>query len=57
MGQSFQKKWDQKDLVMIRSFLPDGYSKSFAQMNLEEKNKISHRSLAINKLVSFLNDL
>ena len=38
-------------------FLPDGYSKSFAQMNLNEKNKISHRSLAIKKLAGFLKDL
>lgn len=36
-------------------FLPDGYSLSFAQMNLTEKNKISHRAMAINKLVEYLN--
>ena len=29
--------------------------KSFAEMDLEEKNKISHRALAVNKLVEYLN--
>jgi XTP/dITP diphosphohydrolase len=35
-------------------FLPDGFDKSFAEMSLEEKNKISHRARAVNKLVDFL---
>jgi len=35
-------------------FVPDGYSKTFAEMTANEKNSISHRSIAINKLVSFL---
>ena len=35
-------------------FQPDGYSLSFAQMSLCEKNKISHRGLAVQKLASFL---
>lgn len=36
-------------------FIPDGFAKTFAQMTLEEKNKISHRGKAIRKLVEFLN--
>lgn len=35
-------------------FVPDGYHKTFAEMNLNEKNKISHRAIAFGKLVSFL---
>ena len=35
-------------------FYPIGYESSFASMNSVEKNKISHRALAIKKLVSFL---
>ncbi|MBD79941.1 MAG: non-canonical purine NTP pyrophosphatase [Crocinitomicaceae bacterium] len=35
-------------------FLPDGYEKCFAEMSLEEKNQISHRGLAVRKLVKFL---
>lgn len=36
-------------------FLPDGYKQTFAEMPLAEKNKISHRARAVNKLVDFLN--
>ena len=37
-------------------FMPDGYSKTLAEMSMEEKNKISHRAQAVNKLVEFLNE-
>lgn len=36
-------------------FQPEGKSSSFAQMDLNEKNEISHRGLAVAKLVAFLN--
>jgi XTP/dITP diphosphohydrolase len=36
-------------------FIPDGYQDTFAEMPLSEKNKISHRARAVNKLVDFLN--
>ena len=35
-------------------FLPDGYDKTFAQMTEEEKNKISHRRLALEKFKKYL---
>ncbi|NOR87775.1 MAG: non-canonical purine NTP diphosphatase [Bacteroidales bacterium] len=35
-------------------FIPDGYQTSFAEMSLDEKNKISHRGRAVAKLVEFL---
>lgn len=35
-------------------FKPSGYAKSFAEMSLEEKNKISHRALAFKKMIDFL---
>lgn len=35
-------------------FLPDGYERSFAEMSLEEKNKISHRARAAQKLIDHL---
>ena len=38
-------------------FKPSGFLTSFAEMNSEEKNKISHRGIAIQKLVQFLNSL
>lgn len=31
-------------------FLPDNFEKTLAELNLEEKNSISHRSVAFNKL-------
>jgi XTP/dITP diphosphohydrolase len=36
-------------------FIPEGHTKTFAQMLLIEKNKISHRSKALEKFVSFIN--
>lgn len=38
-------------------FLPDGYSRTLAEMSLDEKNKISHRSIAVAKLVEYLRSI
>jgi|TARA_B110000438_G_scaffold294584_1_gene336215 XTP/dITP diphosphohydrolase len=35
-------------------FVPNGFSKTFAEMTLIEKNKISHRAIALQKLKNFL---
>jgi len=35
-------------------FKPEGYQLTFAQMTVEQKNTISHRGLAVQKLVEFL---
>ena len=35
-------------------FKPEGYQTTFAEMNLEEKNQISHRAKAMQKLILFL---
>ncbi len=35
-------------------FQPDGYDVTFAEMSLEQKNSISHRAIAVEKLVEFL---
>lgn len=37
-------------------FQPDGSDKTFAEMELAEKNLISHRALAVKKLVNFLRE-
>ncbi len=38
-------------------FVPDGYDISFAEMDLQKKNIISHRARAVKKLVEYLNAL
>ena len=35
-------------------FVPNGYNKTFAELNLVEKNEISHRSEALKRLIIFL---
>lgn len=35
-------------------FKPNGYDVTFAEMDMAEKNKISHRALAMQKLIAFL---
>ncbi len=38
-------------------FVPEGYDQTFAEMSLAEKNKISHRGIAVRKLADFLNEI
>ncbi len=35
-------------------FVADGYSKTFAELSIDEKSKISHRGQAVKKLVEYL---
>ena len=35
-------------------FKPTGFDQTFSEMSLEEKNKISHRGIAVRKLIQFL---
>jgi XTP/dITP diphosphohydrolase len=37
-------------------FQPDGYQVTFAEMDMEQKNKISHRAIAMRKLIAFLKE-
>lgn len=37
-------------------FVPEGYKESFAQMSMEQKNEISHRAIAMRKLIAFLKE-
>lgn len=37
-------------------FLPTGFSKTFAEMELQQKNSISHRGKAVKKLVQYLKE-
>lgn len=38
-------------------FQPKGYEITFAEMSMEEKNRISHRGKAVDQLINFLNQL
>lgn len=37
-------------------FVPEGHDISFAQMSMEQKNEISHRAIAMRKLIAFLKE-
>jgi len=37
-------------------FLPKGCNNSFGEMSIIEKNKIAHRSIAVKKLINYLNN-
>ncbi|WP_298781893.1 non-canonical purine NTP diphosphatase [uncultured Polaribacter sp.] len=53
-GEILTKKQGEKGFGYDPIFKPEGYNISFSEMTSEEKNKISHRGIAIQKLVEFL---
>lgn len=38
-------------------FMPEGFDRTFAEMTLTEKNKLSHRGKAVEKLIAYLKTL
>jgi len=55
-GTILEKRQGDKGFGYDPLFLPDGYAKSFAQLSMDEKNAISHRGRATEKLLTFLNE-
>ncbi len=56
-GEILESKQGEKGFGYDPVFKPEGHEISFAEMSAEEKNKISHRGLAIQKLVDLLSTL
>ena len=56
-GEILKEKQGKEGFGYDPIFKPEGFSESFAKMNSEKKNKISHRGIAIQKLTDFLIDL
>ena len=56
-GQIIDKKRGEKGFGYDPVFVPSGSDRTFAEMNMKEKNQFSHRKKATEKLVAFLNRL
>ena len=56
-GEIINEKRGEKGFGYDPIFKPKGYSKTFAELPLYEKNKISHRARALEKLILFLEEL
>jgi XTP/dITP diphosphohydrolase len=55
-GDILKEKQGEKGFGYDPIFKPEGFSQSFAIMNSKEKNTISHRGVAVQKLVEFLKE-
>ncbi len=53
-GEILESKHGDKGFGYDPLFLPQGYDRTFAEMDAAEKNKISHRALATAKLIDYL---
>ncbi len=56
-GQILEEKQGTEGFGYDPIFLPAGYGKSFAQLSMTEKNAISHRGRAVEKLLAFFKSL
>jgi len=53
-GEILEQKQGNRGFGYDPIFKPCGFDKSFAEMSLEKKGEISHRGLAVKKLIEFL---
>ena len=54
-GTIIKEKRGDKGFGYDPIFMADGFSETFAQISLEEKNRVGHRGKAVQKLIGFLN--
>ena len=54
MGEIIHEKRGNQGFGYDPVFQPLGFDKTLAEMSMNEKNKISHRALAVNKLIDYL---
>jgi XTP/dITP diphosphohydrolase len=54
-GEINKSKQGEKGFGYDPVFKPKGYEQTFAQINLDLKNQIGHRGLAVKQLIKFLN--
>ena len=55
-GEILHKKTGDEGFGYDPLFKPKGFEHSFAQMAIDQKNQISHRGIAVKKLIEFLNN-
>lgn len=53
-GEILEEKRGSQGFGYDPVFLPEGYEQTFAEMNMQDKNAISHRAIAVKKLADFL---
>lgn len=56
-GEMTTKKIGSQGFGYDPIFKPEGFSTTFAEMSMEEKSVISHRGIAVQKLINFLSNL
>ena len=56
-GKIIQEKRGDEGFGYDPIFVPNGYEETFAEMSMDEKNKISHRARAFSKMFDYLNGL
>ena len=56
-GQILTKEHGEAGFGYDPIFMPDGYNLSFAQMGAADKNRISHRGRAVEKLIEYLRNI
>lgn len=55
-GTIIEEKRGEKGFGYDPIFVPEGFTRTFAEMSMDEKNTVSHRARAFTKMYNFLNE-